>query len=203
MDMQTTLGMNESKALAEQLRGEILAALADGKPLTARELLDRCDSAEGIDKVTCQLGRLKKSCEIQQTGWREPTEKKKGAKAVPLYGLLSGWPEPAPLAQEQAAKLADVIESTLEYDPASVAFSESRDGDEFERSGCRGKCGTETDQDDDPILSAIGSLRSPRFPDAERDVERLVALADSPCIAAQPLIATWLLSLSARLEDAA
>lgn len=113
MDMQTTLGTTEARARAEQLRGEILSALAEAEaPLTSRQLVELCDSAESVEQLTKQLGTLKKSGAIEQAGECMPTDIKRGAKAVPTYRITP--PRAAALAPEESARLANVLEATLD-----------------------------------------------------------------------------------------
>lgn len=208
MDMQTTIGMSESKTLAEQLRGEILDRLARGVPLTSRELYDRCESAEAIAAITVQLAFMQKSGQVEKAGLREPSVVSKGSRAVPTYRLAS-----AALAPEQTEKLAAVIESTLEtvtY-PLSAITGESHDGDEFahpifaplpELAGDFAPEDVPAPSEDAPILAAIAELRPGRVSFDARDPERLVALADALSIFA-PLVSAWLRRMAIDVEVAA
>ena len=155
MDIKT-LDSSGAKAVAEQLRTEILDVLALGVPLTSRDLYDRCESAEEMSNMTYQLGQLQKLGKIEKAGMRASSAMTRGARAVPEYRLVAAdstaqAPEPPALNTAEAAQLAAVIEATLkpidaplpdlasDFAPEDVphrgdesrATGEAQDGDEF------------------------------------------------------------------------
>lgn len=140
-----------SKIIAEQLRSEILSALISAPgPLTARELYDRCESAEDAGRLSAQLGFLKLRGRIVNGPDRAPTKITKGVKPVPTYRLPEA--DQIPLAPDEADRLATALEADLTHyqpDPEGdetdigppPAFAATA-GDEFERTsaGCCGRC---------------------------------------------------------------
>ena len=104
-----TLDIGSARAVAEQLRTEILDALASGESLTARELMDRCETAEDIERMTNALAFLqRKTGQVKKDGMREPTAKTRGAKPAPTYCLAD---PPTPTVTHP---LSAVIESTTQ-----------------------------------------------------------------------------------------